>query len=124
MNLLPATLHDDGSLHVRLGQAELAVPAPLAQRLNGNGRAGREVLLGIRPEDIVPAADGQLAGEVDLVEPLGRDDMLIVRAGEIQIHALAPASSGYETGAPVQLKLNTERLHFFDPETEQSLLWT
>ena len=62
-------------------------------------------------------------GEVDLVEPLGRDDMLIVRAGAIQIHALAPAASGYETGAPVQLKLNTERLHFFDPQTEQSLLW-
>lgn len=123
MNLLPAILNDDGGLHVRLGEAQLSVPGSLAQRLNGKGRADREVLLGIRPEDIVPAVDGQLAGEVDLVEPLGRDDMLIVRAGGIQINALAPAASGYATGAPVQLKLNTERLHFFDPQTGQSLLW-
>ena len=123
MNLLPATLTVDGDVRVRVAQAELVVPAALAQRLNGHGRAGRDVRLGIRPEEIVPAADGQLAGEVDLVEPLGRDDMLIVRSGETQVHALAPAASGFDSGTHVRLKLNTERLHLFDPETEHSLLW-
>ncbi len=123
MNFLPAHLHYDGELRLQVAQTEVAVPESIAQRLNGNGRAGREVLLGIRPEDIVPATDGQIAGEVDLVEPLGRDDMLIVRAGDTQIHALAPAASGFDTGRHVQLKLNTERLHLFDPETEHSLLW-
>ena len=123
MNLLPATLtHSDGALRVRFAETEVALPPLLAHRLNGNSRAGRDVLLGIRPEDLIPVADGQLAGEVDLVEPLGRDDLLVVRAGSTQINALAPAPSGYDSGTPVRLRLNAERMHLFDPETEQSLL--
>ncbi len=123
MNLLPATLaHTDGSLHIKVAGVDLALPAPLASQLNGNASAGREVLLGVRPEDIFPAADGQLAGEVDLVEPLGREDLIMVRRGTTQINALAPTGSRFDAGSPVHLRVNTERIHLFDPATDTSLL--
>jgi ABC-type sugar transport system ATPase subunit len=60
---------------------------------------------------------------VDLVEPLGRDDLLIVRAGDTQIHALAPAASGYRSGSRLRLRLDPDRIHLFDPSTERSLFW-
>jgi inositol-phosphate transport system ATP-binding protein len=124
MNLLPATLaSDSGNLSVRFAGGALPLPPPIAQRLNGEGRSGREVFLGIRPEDMLPAADGQLAGEVDLVEPLGREDLLSVRSGETQINALAPATARIEAGTQVRLKIDPQRIHLFDPTTNSSLLW-
>ena len=124
MNLLPATLtHTNGSLGLNVAGAALTLPAALASQLNGPGRADREVLLGVRPEDIFPANDGQLAGEVDLVEPLGREDLITVRRGSTQINALAPTGSRLDAGSSVHLRINTERIHLFDPVTDTSLLW-
>jgi ABC-type sugar transport system ATPase subunit len=122
MNLLPARLaQSDGQLAVHVAGAQLPVPPQLVRRLNG-GASGREVLLGIRPEDVLPAADGQIAGEVDLVEPLGREDLLSVRSGETMINALAPVAARMEAGSPVRLKVNPERMHLFDPTTDTALL--
>jgi ABC-type sugar transport system ATPase subunit len=123
MNLLPATLErQNGQLKLHMVGTDLVVPPRLAQQIDRNG-TGHEVLLGVRPEDIAPATDGQFPGEVDLVEPLGREELLTVRHGNVQINALAPTGSGLQTGSPVRLRLNTERLHLFDPQTERSLLW-
>ncbi len=127
MNLLPAALAQAGEKTlVHVADTALELPASLAQRLNGNSQSEREVLFGIRPEDLVPDPDGQIAGEVDLVEPLGREDMLVVRAGntQTQIHALAPVGSGFTTGSQVRLRLDPERIHLFDSITERSLLWS
>ncbi len=124
MNLLPAALAQAGEKTlVHVADTALELPASLAQRLNGNRQAEGEVLFGIRPEDLVPDPDGQIGGEVDLVEPLGREDMLVVRAGTTQIHALAPVGSGFTTGSHVRLRLDPERIHLFDSATDGSLLW-
>jgi ABC-type sugar transport system ATPase subunit len=124
MNLLPATLSQDGGQTlVHAAHADVELPDTLARRLNGNRQDGRDVLFGVRPEDLYPDEAGQIAGEVDLVEPLGRDDLLVVRAGDTQVHALAPAASGFRSGSQVRLRLDPERVHLFDPSTERSLLW-
>jgi ABC-type sugar transport system ATPase subunit len=123
MNLLPATLErQNGQLKLHVAGSDLTIPAHLARQIDMHD-TGRDVLLGIRPEDLAPTADGQLPGEVDLVEPLGREELLTVRRGSVQIHALAPIDSGLATGSTVRLRLNAERLHLFDPQTERSLLW-
>ena len=49
--------------------------------------------------------------------------MLVVRAGDTQIHALAPVGSGFNTGSNLRLRLDPESIHLFDPATERSLLW-
>jgi ABC-type sugar transport system ATPase subunit len=124
MNLLPATIgRSNGHMAVQFAGAELAIPPPLVQRLDGDSGAGRDVLLGIRPEDVLPSADGQLVGEVDLIEPLGRDDLLSIRSGDTQINALAPAAARIASGSQVRLKVDPERIHLFDPATDSSLLW-
>jgi ABC-type sugar transport system ATPase subunit len=125
MNMLPATLgQEGGQTVVRTAYAQVGLPESLARRLNGNGQAGREVIFGLRPEDLYPDDNGQIAGEVDLVEPLGRDDLLVVRTGESQVHALAPAGARLRTGDSVRLRLDPEHIHLFDPTTERSLLWS
>jgi ABC-type sugar transport system ATPase subunit len=81
-----------------------------------------KVTMGIRPEDITVADEG-ITGEAYLVEPLGRDDLVDVLVGDIHIHVLADPALGLKIGNKVRLRFNTAKLQFFDPQTEQSLLW-
>jgi len=80
--------------------------------------------MGIRPEDMTVASEGT-HGEIYMVEPLGRDDLVNVRIGEdTDIHVLADPALGLKMDQPIALEFNTNKVQFFDPKTEQSLLWT
>jgi len=93
----------------------------------GSVAAGRgRVVLGVRPEDvsIVPADHGEgTLGEVYVVEPMGRDDLVEISIGKVRVHVLADREKNYDIGDHVRLKFDAEKVHFFDPETEKSLLW-
>jgi len=75
----------------------------------------------VRPEDIRLSEDG-VAGEVFIVEPLGRDDVLTVRIGSVEVHVLADPDLRLRIGDRVHLAFDTRRAQLFDPETEASLL--
>ncbi len=85
MNFLAATLRRDdaGEFSVEMGAETLQVPASvLAARPALAGYVDREVVIGVRPEDIEDAAvtwavDGRtLPAVAELVEPLGSDLMV------------------------------------------------
>jgi ABC-type sugar transport system ATPase subunit len=114
MNLLAAevrasdgvwSLRLDDATHVRIADPE-AFPG-LAP--------GQRVLAGIRPHDVVIAADGELAVAVDLVETMGP---------EAHVHATVagkPAVFCLPGARPVALRdalrLAVTRLHLFDADT-------
>jgi len=80
--------------------------------------------MGIRPEDITVVSEGT-RGEIYMVEPLGRDDLINVRLGEdVIIHVLSDPALNLKMNDPIALEINTNKMQFFDPKTEQSLLWT
>ena len=108
----------DGVYYAR--QAGLEVPVPPERGAKAAGRG--TVIVGVRPEDVTIVDDG-VPGEVYVVEPLGRDDLLDVRAGEASIRVLADPAAGIKIGDKVQLSFNTDAIQFFDPQTEESLLW-
>ena len=85
MNVLEARLEEAGDgLSVKLGSASIALDdEALAARPALRGYAGRDVILGIRPEDLEDAAlapdssaDRCLRGEVQLREALGAEVMV------------------------------------------------
>jgi multiple sugar transport system ATP-binding protein len=134
MNLVQSRLSArDGALFAALGDTELRLPQELvARRPKLRERIGAPVVLGIRPEhfeDAAFAADrngSSLDVRVSLAEPLG---------AELIAHfALEPAAAGgrtlaarlnprcrAEAGEPLRVTVDCERLHFFDPETEQAI---
>ena len=87
----------------------------------------KQVKLGIRPEDITLVnSDGggsDVQGEVFIVEPLGRDDMLEIVIGETHFYVLTEPEKRIRPGDKVNLRFDTSSVQFFDPHTEQSLLW-
>jgi multiple sugar transport system ATP-binding protein len=134
MNLLRGTVSDGW---VELGTQKLR----LARRTMHSG----EVVVGIRPEAVAPAAslgDDVLELRVVLSEMLGSDVLLHLHseapsvltgdmldlAGELDVHSLdrfiarVPPDLRPAPGEVVRLRVDMERVHLFDPETEQVIL--
>jgi hypothetical protein len=85
---------------------QVAVPAERGEKAAAHRG---QVVLGVRPEDITVTPDGEIAGEVAIVEPLGRDDMLDVRVGDHSLLVLADPAQKIKTGDSVRLRLDTDR---------------
>jgi inositol-phosphate transport system ATP-binding protein len=123
MNFVDVTVSaENGSFYARREAFDAVVSSQ-----HGAKAAGRErVTLGIRPEDmtIVPAQAGDgILGEAYVVEPLGRNDLVDVHIAGASLHALADPNLNIRIGDPVRISLDPEKVQFFDPETEGSLLW-
>jgi multiple sugar transport system ATP-binding protein len=115
MNFLPAkvTAVDDGGTKVQLASgSSLHVPVQAARQ-----KIGDTVTLGVRPEHMRPAGEGEVVGEVMVVERLGGQtflytqiqdgSMLIIQAdGEIPIGA-------HER---ITVKLDPATCHLFDAD--------
>ena len=119
MNFLDVeVVRENGDYHARRKGFDVVVPSDRGEKAAGKGN----VILGIRPEDIT-IADTGVSGEIYVVEPLGRDDLLDVRIGEAGVRVLADPTLGLRMGQAVNLDFNTHKVQFFDPQTEKSLLW-
>ncbi len=100
----------------------VAVDGELAQKVKALG-IGREMILGIRPEDVSLApqvADAQ--AEVYVVEPLGRDMLVSLRLGPAALLALAPSTYRAGIGSTVSLTMDRAKIHLFDAKSEEALL--
>ncbi len=111
-------LHENGLFSARAPGLTMPLSAGHTDKVAEKGR----VIMGIRPEDITIANEGA-AGEVYIVEPLGRDDLIDVKIGDLHVHVLADPEMSLKMGDTVNLQFNANKVQFFDPETERSLLW-
>ena len=107
INLLQ-TRRENGSLYIE--DSNLNMPAPTLDSLPP------DLLLGIRPEDINPNAEGQFTGKVVLTEPLGVETILHIQTGELQLLSLVPGITELRIGDDVHFDVVPERLHYFDME--------
>jgi len=122
MNFLEVEVRQEGDAFYAVNEA-LRVQVP-PQRGEPAARHGRRVILGIRPEDITLSDAGEVKGEVFLVEPLGRDDLLDVHLDAAnRLNVLADPAARIRAGDGIALALDMRRVQFFDPQTGQSLLW-
>lgn len=111
INLLPAH-HTEGQITV----------TDTAIRLNGvSHEVPADLLLGVRPEDVQPRSDGEFAGEVALVEPLGVETILHIKTGQKSLLALVSGLSPWRLGDSIQFHVVRERLHYFTAEGNRVL---
>jgi ABC-type sugar transport system ATPase subunit len=119
MNLVDVEVsHPNGDFHARRDGLDVILPPDRGEKATGKGH----VTMGIRPEDVTISDEG-VAGEIYVVEPLGRDDLVDVQIGDAHVHALVDPALELKIGDKVKLNFNTNKIQFFDLETEKSLLW-
>ncbi len=107
INLVGA-VREDGSLFIKDSTIRLPIEPQAA--------IPPELLVGIRPEDVRPAPDGALRGEVALTEPLGVETVVHIRSGEQTFLSLVSGITDLKIGDAVMFDIVRERMHFFDPD--------
>ena len=126
MNLVPVTIEAHGAgAKLRIERAG-GEPAMLpAGGLDGlDVHAGREAILGIRPEAIteVPSdgvADGMAVVEcrIEVVEPAGADTYVVTHLGGREVVARTSPDASIRAGENVPLAFRMDKAVFFDPST-------
>jgi multiple sugar transport system ATP-binding protein len=105
----------------------LRLPAPATSRLRG--LAGRQLVLGIRPENItnasnLPSAAPGCAVEAltELIQPAGHETFVHFLSGTLPFVARFSGSDSLAPGMKLFLAFDMSAAHFFDPSTERALL--
>jgi multiple sugar transport system ATP-binding protein len=114
MNFFRGRVRADGAALEGHG-TELPLASPKAQ-------AGREVVAGIRPEDLqrVDAAAApnrlRLTATVDLIEAIGNEAYIHARVADWRVIARSAPHNLPAIGARITLQTAPERMHFFDAQ--------
>ncbi len=104
---------------------DLPVPEGKVKMLDEQGYDGKELVFGIRPEDIRSEQlvldsnpESVVQAKVVVSELLGAEVMLYAEVGSHEFIARVGATDLHTAGAEVQLSFNLNKGHFFDLETE------
>ena len=112
---------DSGAVRIRLPQAEV-------EQL-GQKNIGREIIFGVRPEDIhhpkyKPAGitEALIEATVDVTELMGNEIFVYLVAGEDQnFIARVDPRADLRPGDKVQMAFNAEKVHIFDRSSEKNI---
>ncbi len=124
MNFARGTLTgENGLLRFReeAGGFEIAVDPAHAGTLRHY--TGKQIAFGVRPEQLTDNKDpsprpGQgIAGQVEVVEPMGAETIVYLRAGSATLAARLHGDTLPRVGDRILLDINPARAYFFDPET-------
>ncbi len=90
---------------------------------------GKQVVLGVRPENIhdrafvPPGIEASIVrARVDVTELMGNEVFLYLVNGNHEFLARVDPRTGARPGHDIEVALDMSRMHAFDPQTEQALL--
>ncbi|HEX7815584.1 sn-glycerol-3-phosphate ABC transporter ATP-binding protein UgpC [Dyella sp.] len=114
MNFFRGTLQRDEGWTLSTPQGGLPLPV-LPPALES--WQGREIVLGVRPEDLQlqPQAErAQLSAQLEVIEPVGSEAFLNLRRGDQSLVSRLTTREMPEHGSTLHFQFVPERMHFFD----------
>jgi multiple sugar transport system ATP-binding protein len=126
MNFFPAKIRKNGHLVADAGEFSVPLPADKAKALANY--VDRDVIIGIRPEnihdaDFVPpnTESAKVPVRVDVTELLGNEILLYLLAGKNTFVARVDPRSKLRVGDKGEVVFNANAFHVFDAATEQAV---
>jgi len=127
MNFFPGKLVKDGNdLYVDGGSFNVHIPEEKAGTFKSH--EGKEVIFGIRPEDILnpdyvpPGIIAQsVEALVDVTELMGNEIFVYLMSGDHNFVARVDPRSRYQINEKVSVVFNMANMHIFDKDTEQAI---
>jgi ABC-type sugar transport system ATPase subunit len=119
MNFLAGRV-DHGARAFVSGPVRVPLDRELLARAAGTG----SVTLGVRPENIElrrDAAEGWNAGTVWVSEAMGNENLVVITAGEQQLHCRTAPDLRFDFESPVWFRFRPDRLHLFDTASTRAL---
>jgi multiple sugar transport system ATP-binding protein len=98
---------------------------PLGRRSAAPSDMGDQVVLGVRPEHVRLANSGMTPtakATVDVVEPLGAQTLVYLRAGSMPLSMLVDGHIELIPGELIPLTISQDSIHLFHPDTGSAVL--
>ena len=129
MNFIDVKLVEkDGEIYAQNDALSIKLNAGDCGALTSNGDIGKEVILGIRPEDIHiedifvdNSLDSTFEANVELGELMGAEIYAYLKAGNHSITARFDGRYKLNIGDKLKLAMDKHRIHIFDKETQVAI---
>jgi len=127
MNFFEATLVGSvDEMHIDARSFRVLVPPEGARRLKDY--LGKEVIFGIRPEDVhdpeltpLNITAGRVKAKVDVTELMGNEVFLYLLTDNKSFIARVDPRTRARVGDEIEAVLNMDNIHLFDPQTEKAI---
>ncbi|GEL08704.1 ABC transporter ATP-binding protein [Salisediminibacterium halotolerans] len=123
MNFFHGTLNDG---HFEVGEMTIEVPEGKLKTLDGY--EGKEIILGIRPEEIHDEPvfleahpTSKFTANIEVSELMGAESYLYSKIGDQDFTARVDSRTDVYGGDKLELAFDMNKVHFFDPESEERI---
>ena len=125
MNFVNARVVNGGAnLQIRLSD-QLSLPVPESRTARYKPYLDKEVVFGLRPEDIietrgeVPPGCSPFDAQLDVVEPLGMETMVYFVVQGVEVCGRVNPTAAKEAGETMRLVADMNHMHLIDPANDQ-----
>ena len=126
MNFFTGTLKEGT---IKIGEQTLEIPELKMKMLRDQGYIGKDLILGIRPEDFhnegtsfTESPNTTFTTQIDVAELMGAEIMLYSTLEGQDFVARVDAKNIIQAGENIELALDMNKAHFFDKGTEHRIL--
>ena len=122
INFFAAELADGALLDMK----EFQLDVPDAGKAAVTRATSKELIVGIRPQDVIvgviPGPAGSIDMGVDTTEPMGDITILDLRLGDITLKAVVSPDNAVAEGQQVSVRFPPGKIHLFDRASGETLL--
>ncbi|MGP4078152.1 ABC transporter ATP-binding protein [Halobacillus sp. K22] len=122
MNFLHGTLEDG---KIDLGTVKITVPEGKMKTLREQNYIGKDLILGVRPEDmhdepvfIDANQDKKITAHIEVAEMMGSESYLYSRLNDQEFIARVDSRTDINGGEDIELAIDMNKVHFFDKDSE------
>ena len=125
MNFFEGQIKQNGEYYFISALGEMEIPRSRFDQIKNSGI--EKITLGVRPEHFSltpPAGDKKsvLSANVDVIEPMGNELIIYLSKNDQSFIIRADSGQRVAVNDHVQLYLNTDKIHFFDSQTTQTMI--
>lgn len=130
MNFMDAKVEEkNGKVVLVFGDDTVVLPEDKAVAVKKGGYIGKDVIMGIRPENLDDSAEfiakhpeSIISATVEVTELMGAETYIYLAKGKSNIIARVNGSSKAQVGDVLKIALDTSKIHVFDKETENTVI--
>ena len=130
MNFITCTVVEEGAnVALTFAGSKVVLPEGISSKVKASGCVGKEVILGIRPEDLhdedtflASYPDAVIEADVEVTEMLGAETYLYLKVEDTNFTARVNPRSTAAPGDKIKIGLDVNKIHIFDKETEVAIL--
>jgi multiple sugar transport system ATP-binding protein len=129
MNFIDSkVIEKDGKVYIQFSDFTLPLPADKVQIIKDKGYIGKDVVFGIRPEDLdddegflSEHPEHIVSSKVEVTELMGSETYLYLNIAGSEVTAKVSAASKARAGEIIRIGFDMAKMHMFEKESELSI---